>query len=243
VLNADDEYVSQFGRDFKGRVITYGFAPVAAVRAENLQSLGEKGSAFEIVVAGQCEPATLPLVGSHNVHNALAATAVALERGLTLREVVSSLASLAPADKRGQVVRIGNITVINDCYNSNPKALAAMVDALAAMPAGRRIVVAGEMLELGPQGDAMHRESGRHIAEKKIDVLIGVRGLASGMVEAARQAGIRAEFVATPEQAGKWLAAESREGDVVLMKASRGVKLEKALERLSAVSHQPSAVR
>jgi UDP-N-acetylmuramoyl-tripeptide--D-alanyl-D-alanine ligase len=243
VLNADDEYVSQFGRGFKGRVITYGFAPVAAVRAENLRSLGERGSSFEIVAAGRREPATLPLVGSHNVYNALAATAVALERGMTLSEVVASLASLTPADKRGQVVRIGNITVINDCYNSNPKALAAMVDALAGMPAGRRIVVAGEMLELGPQGDAMHRESGRHIAEKKIDVLIGVRGLAAGMVEAAQQAGMKAEFVATPEEAGKWLATESREGDVVLMKASRGVKLEKALEKLSAVGHQPSAVR
>ncbi len=179
VLNADDEYVSQFGRDFKGRVITYGFAAAATVRAENVESLGEKGSAFDIVVGDRRESATLPLVGSHNVYNALAATAVALERGLTLSEVASSLATLSPADKRGQVVRIGNITVINDCYNSNPKALAAMVDALAAMPARRRIVVAGEMLELGPQGDAMHRESGRHIADKKIDVLIGVRGLAS----------------------------------------------------------------
>ena len=240
VLNADDEYVLQFGRDFKGRVITYGFAPVAVVRAENLKSLGENGSAFDIVVGERRERATLPLVGSHNVYNALAATAVALEYGLTLGQVVAALATLSPADKRGQVVRIGNITVINDCYNSNPKALAAMVDALAAMPARRRIVVAGEMLELGPQAEAMHRESGEHIAEKKIDVLIGVRGLASGMVEAARQAGISAEFVATPEEAGNWLATETREGDVVLLKASRGVKLEKALEKLSAFSHQPS---
>jgi UDP-N-acetylmuramoyl-tripeptide--D-alanyl-D-alanine ligase len=241
VLNADDEYVSQFGRNFKGRVITYGFGPAATVRAENLKSLGEKGSSFDIVVGDRREPAILPLVGSHNVYNALAATAVALERGLTLSEVVSSLTTLAPADKRGQVVRIGNITVINDCYNSNPKALAAMVDALAGMPARRRIVVAGEMLELGPQGDALHRESGKHIAAKGIDILIGVRGLASQMVEEAKQAGITAEFVATPEEAGKCLAAETREGDVVLLKASRGVKLEKALEQLSAISHQPSS--
>jgi UDP-N-acetylmuramoyl-tripeptide--D-alanyl-D-alanine ligase len=239
VLNADDEYVSQFGRDFKGRVVTYGLGS-AAVRAENLKSLGEKGSLFDIVVGNLRESATLPLVGGHNVYNALAATVVALERGLTLREVVSSLASLAPADKRGQVVRIGNITVINDCYNSNPKALAAMVDALAAMPARRRIVLAGEMLELGPQGEEMHRESGKHIAAKGIDVLIGVRGLASEMVEAAKQAGMSAEFVATPEEAGSWLATETCEGDVVLLKGSRGVKLEKALEQLSTVSHQAS---
>ncbi len=244
VLNADDEYVSQFGRDFKGHVITYGFEAAATVRAENLKSLAEKGSAFDIVVGNRREPAILPLVGSHNVHNALAATAVALERGLTLTEVISALSNLAPADKRGQVVRIGNITVINDCYNSNPKALAAMVDTLAAMPARRRIVVAGEMLELGAQGEAMHHESGQHMAAKRIDVLIGVRGLASYMVEAAKQAGIGAQFVATSEEAGKWLAKETREGDVVLLKGSRGVKLEKALERwkeeLSTVSHGQS---
>ncbi len=84
---------------------------------------------------------------------------------------------------------MGNITVINDCYNSNPTALDAMVDTLAAMPAKRRIVVAGEMLELGPSGEELHRRSGEHIAKKGIDILVGVRGLAQSMVEAARHAG------------------------------------------------------
>ena len=111
--------------------------------------------------------------------------AVGLARGLTLAESVGALATLAPPDKRGQVLQLGNITVINDCYNSNPKALHAMVDALAAMKAGRRIVVAGEMLELGPAGAEMHRAAGQHIAEKKIDVLVGVRGLAQAMVDGA----------------------------------------------------------
>jgi UDP-N-acetylmuramoyl-tripeptide--D-alanyl-D-alanine ligase len=144
------------------------------------------------------------------------------------------LYTLAPADKRGQVLQLGNITVINDCYNSNPKALEAMVDALAAMRAKRRIVVAGEMLELGPAGEEMHRQAGQHVADKKIDVLLGVRGLARSMVEGARQAGTRSEFVASPEEAGEWLAGEARDGDVVLLKASRGVKLEKALEAWKA---------
>jgi UDP-N-acetylmuramoyl-tripeptide--D-alanyl-D-alanine ligase len=120
--------------------------------------------------------------------------------------------------------------VLNDCYNSNPKALRAMVDALATMSAKRRIVVAGEMLELGPAGEEMHREAGKHVAENKIDVLLGVRGLAQAAVDAAKQAGVRAEFVADSETAGEWLARETRDGDVVLLKASRGVKLEKALE-------------
>jgi UDP-N-acetylmuramoyl-tripeptide--D-alanyl-D-alanine ligase len=230
VLNADDEYVSQFGRDFRGKVILYGMRESADVRAENIQPLGSEGSAFDLVVDGCREKAILRLVGTHNIYNALAAVAVALERGLSPSEAVAALASLTPSDKRGQVVKLGNITVINDCYNCNPKALEAMVDALAAMPAKRRIVVAGEMLELGPAGDDLHRQAGEHMAKSKIDLLLGVRGQAQQMVEAARQAGMNAEFVPTPEEAGEWLGRETRDGDVVLMKASRGVKLERALE-------------
>jgi UDP-N-acetylmuramoyl-tripeptide--D-alanyl-D-alanine ligase len=241
VLNADDEYVSQFGRDFHGKVVTFGMRASAEVRAENIEPRGPAGSVFDIVVGSCRETAVLPLVGKHNVYNALAAVAVALERGLTPSEAVAALAALTPADKRGQVLQLGNITVINDCYNSNPKALEAMVDALSAMPAKRRIVVAGEMLELGPTGEELHRQCGRHIAEKRIDVLVGVRGLAQHMVEAAKNAGTQAEFVASPEEAGQWLAREARDGDVILLKASRGVKLEKALE--TVVGRQSSVVR
>lgn len=241
VLNADDDFVSKFGKDFKGKVTLYGIAPGADVRAENIESRGEHGSEFDVVTGNRRQRANLPLVGSHNIHNALAAIAVALESGIPLTEAVASLAAMVAADKRGEVVRIGNITVINDCYNSNPKALAAMVDALADMPAKRRIVVAGEMLELGPQGEAMHRESGQHIANKGIDVLVGVRGLAEEMVKAAKQKGMRAEFLVNADAAGEWLAREIRDGDVVLLKASRGVKLEKALDKLPAMNDQPLA--
>jgi UDP-N-acetylmuramoyl-tripeptide--D-alanyl-D-alanine ligase len=234
VLNADDEYVSQFGRDFKGKVVTYGTRATADVRAQNVQSRGAEGSEFDVIVAGGREHARLPLVGEHNILNAMAAVAVGMARGLTPGEAIGALATLAPPDKRGQVLKLGNITVINDCYNSNPKALQAMVDALAAMKAGRRIVVAGEMLELGPTGEQMHRAAGQHIAEKKIDVLVGVRGLAQAMVDGAQHAGAEAQFVAGPEEAGEWLNREARDGDVVLLKASRGVKLEKALETWKA---------
>jgi UDP-N-acetylmuramoyl-tripeptide--D-alanyl-D-alanine ligase len=230
VLNADDEYVSQFGRGFKGKVIRYGKAVGADVCAENVQSHGAEGSEFDVVVAGYRERAILPLVGEHNILNALAAVSVAIAQGMKVSEAIAALATLKPAEKRGQVLQLGNITVINDCYNSNPKALGAMVDALSDMKAKRRIVVAGEMLELGPAGEQLHRSSGLHIAEMKMDVLIGVRGLAQAMVDVASQCGIRAEFVATPEQAGEWLARETKDGDAVLLKASRGVKLEKALE-------------
>ena len=230
-LNADDEYVSQFGRNFKGKVVLFGLSAMADVRAENIQPLRAEGTLFDLISGGGLrQPVHSPLLGQHNVYNVLAGAAVALEYGVTPSEIAEALPAMAAADKRGEVVRLGNITAINDCYNSNPNALNTMVDTLAAMPAKRRIVVAGEMLELGSEGEELHRRCGRHIAKKAIDVLLGVRGLASATVEAARNAGIRAEFLATPEDAGEWLARETRDGDVVLLKASRGVKLEKALE-------------
>ena len=230
ILNADDEYVSQFGRDFKGKIVMFGLKSSADVRAENVGILGPDGARFDLVCQGVRQPVQSPLLGKHNVSNVLAAAAVALEHGITPSEIAAALPSLEPADKRGQVVQLGNISVLYDCYNSSPKALMAAVDTLVAMPARRRIVVAGEMLELGSTGEALHRECGRYIAAKKLDFLLGVRGLAKTMVEAALEAGMRAEFVATPEEAGDWLAHEARDGDVVLLKASRGVRLEKTLQ-------------
>ena len=194
---------------------------------------GPEGTRFDLISHEVRQPVQSPLLGKHNVYNVLAAAAVALEHGITPSEIAAALPSLQAADKRGQVVQLGNITVLYDCYNSSPKALMAAVDTLAAMPARRRIVVAGEMLELGATGEQLHRECGLYMwrsAGSKLDFLLGVRGLAKPMVEAAREAGMKAEFVATPEEAGEWLARETREGDVVLLKASRGVKLEKALE-------------
>jgi len=232
VLNADDEYVCQFGRDFKGKVVTFGIKRAADVSARNIKLNGAEGSTFDLVAGSVEEPVTFPLVGEHNIYNALAAAAAAIERGLTPSQAAVALSSIAPPDKRGQVLQIGGATIINDCYNSNPRALAAMVDTLASMKAQRRILVVGEMLELGPTAEALHRESGKHAAEKKIDLVIGVRGMARAVAEAACGAGTQAQFVETPEQAGEWLAQNLRPGDAVLLKASRGVKLERALEIL-----------
>ena len=233
VLNGDDEFVSQFGRDFKGKVVLFGLKPAADVRAENIVALGPAGTRFDLIAHEMRQTVDSPLLGRHNVLNVLAAAAIALEHGIAPSEIAAALPLLQAADKRGQVVQVGNITVLYDCYNSSPKALMAAVDTLAAMPGQRRIVVAGEMLELGATGEELHRECGRYIGALTapgVDFLLGVRGLARPMVEAALDTGIKAEFVATPEEAGEWLARETRDGDVVLLKASRGVKLEMALE-------------
>ena len=236
VLNGDDDYVCQFGRDFKGKVVTFGIRRAADISAQNVKLNGAEGSTFELVAGSVQERVTFPLVGEHNIYNALAAAAAAIERGITPSQAAVALSGIRPPDKRGQVVNIGGATIINDCYNSNPRALEAMIDTLASMKAERHILVAGEMLELGETAEALHRESGRHAAEKKIDLVIGVRGLARAVAEAACGAGTQAWFVETPEQAGEWLANNLRPGDAVLLKASRGVKLERALEMLQETS-------
>jgi UDP-N-acetylmuramoyl-tripeptide--D-alanyl-D-alanine ligase len=236
ILNADDEYVSQFGRGFKGKVVTFGIKRAADVSAQKVKLNGAEGSSFELVAGSVREPVSLPLVGEHNIYNALGAAAAAMERGVTPSQAAVALSSIHPPDKRGQVLNIGGATIINDCYNSNPRALDAMVDTLASMKAERRILIAGEMLELGPTAENLHRESGRHAAERKIDMVIGVRGLARAVAEAACGAGTQAQFMETPEQAGEWLAHNLRPGDAVLLKASRGVKLERALEMLQESS-------
>ncbi len=235
-LNSDDEYVSQFGRDFHGRVVMFGLKSTADVRAENIQLLGSSGAHFDLVGGGCRQAVSSPWLGTHNVYNVLAAAAVGLQHGISPSQVADAISSLAPVDKRGQVLQLGNITVLNDCYNSSPKALMAAVETLAAMEGKRHIVVAGEMLELGATAEQLHRECGRNMPPGKIDFVLGVRGLARSLADAARENGLPAEFVKTPEEAGEWLARETRDGDVVLLKASRGVKLEKALEKWTVVA-------
>jgi UDP-N-acetylmuramoyl-tripeptide--D-alanyl-D-alanine ligase len=232
VLNADDEYVSQFGRDFKGKVVTFGIRRAADVSAKDVKLQGSDGSTFDLVVGSVREPARLSLTGEHNIYDALAAVAAALEKGISPSAAAQALAGLKPAEKRGELVELGGATIINDSYNSNPRALNAMIDTLTGMKASRYILVAGEMLELGPTGESLHRECGRHAAAQKLDLVIGVRGLARSLAEAACGAGVQAQFVETPEEAGELLARELQAGDAVLLKASRGVKLERALDVL-----------
>jgi len=228
-LNADDPYVSQFGRDFRGQVTLYGIEHPADYRAVNIDARGVLGSEFEIVGPGFRERAVLPLMGRHNVLNALVAVAVAAEHGVSPSDAVARLTSLSAGDKRGEVREFGGAILINDCYNSNPEALYSMVAVLAQTPAKRRIVIAGEMLELGPEAPELHRECGRKMALNKADYVVGVRGNGEFIAEGAASSGVAAEFVETPELAGEWLARNLREGDAVLLKASRGVGLERAI--------------
>ena len=234
MLNSDDEFVSKFGKSIGERAIYFGLSDCAEVRAGKITELGEEGIVFTVTARGERVTVQLHLLGRHNVHNALAAIAVGFESGMTLVECARALGEMRATEKRGEVIEWHGAKIINDCYNSNPRALDAMVEALMAMPVasdGRRIVVAGEMLELGVESEALHRACGIRMAGRGVDFVVGVRGLARALVEGAEMT--EAIFVETPEEAGEWLKANLRAGDAVLLKASRGVKLERALASLA----------
>jgi len=232
ILNGDDERVSKFGRGMEGRVVLYGTVGRTDVRAIDIEEAGLDGVRFVVEAYGERCNIHLRLMGRHNVLNALAAIAVGRKSGIALKDCCAALEEMRPTEKRGDVVKFRGASLINDCYNSNPRALESMVEALRKTKATRRIVIAGEMLELGSEGAALHRACGEGMVG--VNLVIGVRGLAKDLVEGAKSKGIDAEFVETPEGAGKWLKKHVREGDVVLLKASRGVRLEGALKGLEA---------
>jgi UDP-N-acetylmuramoyl-tripeptide--D-alanyl-D-alanine ligase len=236
ILNFDDPYVAGFGKGLGSRAVFYGTSEGADVRAVHVAELGAEGVVFTVEVKGERASVQLRMLGRHNVSNALGAIATGLRSGMGLGECAAAVGEMRAGDKRGEVLEWRGATLINDCYNSNPAALNAMVDALMAIPAERHIVIAGEMLELGPGAEALHAACGARMAELGVDFVLGVRGEAESMVRAARECGIEALFVATPEEAGEWLVANVRAGDVVLLKASRGVRLEKALTVIAAES-------
>jgi UDP-N-acetylmuramoyl-tripeptide--D-alanyl-D-alanine ligase len=229
VLNFDDPYVALFGKGMGTRAVYFGIGEGAEVRAVHVTEVGSEGVVFTVEAKGERASVQLKVLGRHNVPNALAAIAVGLRSGMALEECAAAVGEMRAGDKRGEVLEWHGATLINDCYNSNPAALNAMVDALMSIPGERHIVVAGEMLELGPEAEALHAACGQRMVERGVDAVLGVRGAAEAMVNAAKVGGVEAFFVASPEEAGEWLVANVRAGDVVLLKASRGVRLERAL--------------
>ena len=236
VLNADDPRVAAMSELTKGKVVTFGIKNEADVAGLNIQTAGFGKTSFDLRTPSGSAPVGFSLNGIHSISNALAAAAVGHVFGMTTDGIAASLSSVSSPPQRGEVLHFAEgFTVIDDSYNSNPAALMSMVRTLVdGSSAGqRKIVVAGEMLELGPDQSAIHKQTGIEIANSGIDRFIGVRGLAKEMVDAAKQAGLtNAEFTEDSEQAGSILSNEIRPGDVVLVKGSRGVRTENVIKAL-----------
>jgi UDP-N-acetylmuramoyl-tripeptide--D-alanyl-D-alanine ligase len=232
-LNCDDPYVAQFGRDFPGRAVYFGAGPCADPQILDVAE-DESGLRIRFRARDREDELHLALPGAHNAQNAMAALAVAMEAGVDVDAAAAAVSALKPGDKRGQTISLAGATILNDSYNSNPEALRSMINTLAGRPATRRILIAGEMLELGEHGPVLHYSAGKAAAEAGIDFVVGVRGKAEHLAAAACTSGVASLFLPDAEAAGSWLAGNLRAGDVVLVKGSRGVHLERAIEIATA---------
>lgn len=238
-LNNDDPRVRSMARNFNGKIVTYGIKSVASFKVQQMQDLGLDGTAFTVHHGRRDLNFTLPLLGQHNVSNAIAAIAVGATHEVPWEEMQAALSEMKPEKMRGEVVKFREgFAVIDDSYNSNPRAVSEMIRFFGRLQGyQRKIVVAGEMLELGPDGIELHRNCGREAARAGLALIIGVQGLAREILEGALEAGMdrsRLKFARDAVQAGDLLAQTLRKGDVVLLKGSRGVRLEQALNTLRA---------
>ncbi|MGH9355871.1 MAG: UDP-N-acetylmuramoyl-tripeptide--D-alanyl-D-alanine ligase [Terriglobia bacterium] len=242
VLNHDDARMRRFADGFAGRVVTFGLSEGADYRAGGISIVGsdqEGVPATEFDVQGPLYNGRfrISMPGRHNVENALAAIATASLFDVSAAALRASLAGVRSPGQRAEILTLPQrITVLNDAYNSNPSALQQMIETLIAWPnAARRVVIAGEMLELGPSSPDWHRRAGREMAQAGIDWLVAVQGDARSFVEGALEAGLpgrQTRFYADAEEAGSFCGTIAEPGDVILVKGSRGVGLERSIEGL-----------
>jgi len=236
VLNADDFRVLAMRNLHKGKNVTYGIENNADVMAKDIRFARFGETTFTLQTPDAQAEVLFPLNGRHNILNALAASAVGFSFGMTAQEIAASLQTVEPPPQRGEVLHFAaGFTVVNDTYNSNPDALISMVETIleGGNGAKRKIVVAGEMRELGIDAAQIHFETGKRIAESGVDKLFGVEGFAADLLRGAESAGLSAVgFYEDSAIAGEKFIKEVQAGDLVLIKGSRGVRTEKIVEKL-----------
>lgn len=234
VVNLDDVNVRVQATRHAGPRVTFGRAENADVRLEAIENLFVPGASLRFSHAGRSHSISLRIGGAHAALDALAAAATIIACGVALGPALTAIAGVEPAPGRGRMTHLPEgIIVIDDTYNSNPEALASVLATLEAGPtAGRRVLVMGDMLELGPRSLAFHQEAGALAAQSKVALLVGVGPFARHAVEAARRAGIEAHAADNAAQAAQMVPGLLRAGDLVVIKGSRGVRLELVVDAL-----------
>jgi UDP-N-acetylmuramoyl-tripeptide--D-alanyl-D-alanine ligase len=235
VLNADDARVRRMATRTDAPALTYGFAADADVRAADVRSAGTDGMRFTLSTQGGSVPVSVPTLGRLAVHNALAGAATGIAAGLSLEAIAAGLARGWSAPHRTELVQAGGVTIVDDSYNASPASVTAALDLLGGLP-GRRVAVLGEMLELGEGHESGHRAVGE-MAAAVADLLVVVGDRATGIADGAVAAGLapgRIVRTATRETALEVLRPRLRDGDVVLVKASRGIELDLLVDALRA---------
>ena len=230
VIWADSDELARAVRAHGRRLVRFGESEDADLRLTGFQPLGRR-QRFELNGRLWVD---LPLPGRHNALNALAALAVAQRFGVPQDAAAGALADFAGQAMRLEWIDLPDGTVINDAYNANPASLAAAGDVLAGCPAGRRVMIVGDMLELGDEAEALHRRAGRDLAAKGIDLLVCVGPLGRYIAQGAAEGGARVETFADGDAAAAGIATRVCAGDTVLVKGSRGMALERLIAPLRA---------
>jgi UDP-N-acetylmuramoyl-tripeptide--D-alanyl-D-alanine ligase len=240
ICNADDPLVMERVGGFAGRTVTFGTSPAADVRADAIEDLGLEGSRLRLHKGSQQVAVTTPLLGRGNLSNLLAAAAVAIEFGVPLDEIAARAAQLQASSHRGTVLRLPRgVTVVDDSYNSSPTALTRALEVIGREHrVSRKAAVLGEMLELGDHSVRLHEECGRAAASAGLDRLIAIGGdAAKALAQAAVAAGMAEEAVtwtASSSAASDLILPWLAEGDLVLVKGSRGIKTDTVVDRITA---------
>jgi UDP-N-acetylmuramoyl-tripeptide--D-alanyl-D-alanine ligase len=238
VLNGDDPLVQEIGNEWKGRRVTFGFSSACDVRAAAIQRSGSAGMSFELRLEGKAKRVLFPFFYEEYLSNLLAAVAVGKVLAIPFEVMADVIPRLSPFPGRGRLVRLARgIQLIDDSYNSSPKALAAALRGLASLPAKRKVAVLADMLELGPAEKDFHRQAGQEVVRNGWDLLVAVGPLARGIAEGAQRAGLaedRIVLFASSDEAAERIASLLRDGDLVLVKGSHGMKTERVIEKLTA---------
>ena len=236
ILNADNSYVLAMREQAVGHIVTYGLGLDADVRAEQIEP-GQETTKFVCHTQQGVFAVDLPAIGRHNVYNALAAIAAGLAMGLVPQEIQAGISSFATTAMRLYKIAVGGYTILNDTYNASPASMAAAIDALGSIAVGRRVAVLADMLELGDIAVSAHRQIGEKLANEKIDVLVTVGDLAQHIAAAAKEKGLVVAVACTDHAAAqRELNRLLKPGDTILVKGSRGMKMEQIVEYLANIS-------
>lgn len=230
VYPADEWFSARFPHPPGAIVVPFG-GERGAVRATSVQDLGLRGTRATLSLYGDPVEVHVPLPGRHQLHDALAAAAAAVHMGATAEQIAAGLAAVEVPGRRMRVEEIAGVTVIDDAYNANPASVSAALAAVRSVPREGRLVVAlGDMLELGPQAGELHAQAGAQAAEAGVDLLVGTGPLMARAVEAASGLGLDAICASDSVEAGALLADLLKPGDLLLLKGSRGMRMERVLD-------------
>jgi UDP-N-acetylmuramoyl-tripeptide--D-alanyl-D-alanine ligase len=246
VLNADDHRVVAMRELTEATVFTYGFASTADVRAENLQLSAYGSYNFDLVYRGERIPASIPMLGEHNVLNALAAAAVGVAVGMEVTDIARALTTLKQMSKwRMEVHQIsGNVTIINDAYNANPESMTAALETLTAIPAtGKTFSILGKMHELGNDSDAIHAQIAKLASELGVTqvIAVGEEAKAYGLPDLTSEAKTsedksqKSVWLPDFDSACDYIVNEVKSGDILLFKASRAEQFEVLADRIEVL--------